>query len=67
MLVKPEASLPDASSLVQLGSEFEIFFQAKVKRIQENLVSGADCVPPDECPCAVGAKLDILLPATKMR
>ena len=52
MLVKPEASLPDGSSLEQLASEFEIFFQAKVKRIQENLVSDADYVPPDECPCA---------------
>ena len=47
----------------QLASE--IFFQAKVKRIQENLVSDADYVPPDGCPCAVGAKLDIVLPATE--
>ena len=65
MLVKPEASLPDGRSLEQLASEFELFFQAKVKRIQENLVSDADYVPPDECPCAVGAKLDIFLPATE--
>ena len=65
MLVKPEASLPNGSSLEQLASEFEIFFQAKVKRIQENLVSDADYVPPDECTCAVGAKLDIFLPATE--
>ena len=40
-------------------------FQAKVKRIQEKLVSDADYVPPDECTCAVGAKLDIFLPATE--
>ena len=65
MLVKPEPSLPNGSSLEQLASEFEIFFQAKVKRIQENLVSNADYVPPDECTCAVGAKLDIFLPATE--
>ena len=65
MLVKPEASLHNGSSLEQLSSEFEIFFQAKVKRIQENLVSDADYVPPDECPCAVGDKLDIFLPATE--
>ena len=39
--------------------------QPKVKQIQENLVSDADYVPPDECPCAVGAKLDIFLPATE--
>ena len=65
MLVKPEASLPDGRSLEHLASEFELFFQAKVKRIQENLVSDADYVPPDECPCAVGAKLDIFLPATE--
>ena len=64
MLVKPEASLPDGRSLEQL----ELFFQAKVKRIQEKLVSDADYVPPDECPCAVGAKLDIFLPVKrKMR
>ena len=29
MLVKPEASLPDASLLVQLGSKCEIFFNPK--------------------------------------
>ena len=61
MLLKPEASLPDGRSVEQLASEFELFFQAKVKQIQENLVSDADYVPPDECPCAVGAKLDIFL------
>ena len=65
MLVKSEASLHNGSSLQQLDSEFEIFFQAKVKRIKENLVSDADYVPPDECTCAVGAKLDIFLPATE--
>ena len=37
---------------------------ADVVRIQDNLVSDADYVPPDECPCAVGAKLDMFLPAT---
>ena len=36
-----------------------------MKRIQENLVSDADYVPPDECPCAVGAKLDIFVHATE--
>ena len=65
MAVKPEASLPNGSSLEQLASEFEIFVQTKFKRIQENLVSDADYVPPAECPCAMGAKLDILLPATE--
>ena len=65
MLVKSEASLHNGSSLEQLASEFEIFFQAKVKRIQENLASDEDYVPPDECTCAVGAKLDIFLPATE--
>ena len=33
MLDKPEASLHCGSSLKQLASEFDIFFQAKVKRI----------------------------------
>ena len=65
MVVKPEASLPNGSSLEQLASVFEIFVQAKVKQIQKNLVSDADYVPPGECPCAMGAKLDILLPATE--
>ena len=57
--------MPNGSSLEQLASEFEILFQAKIKRIQENLGSDADHVPPDECTCAVGAKLDIFLPATE--
>ena len=67
LLIKPEASLPDAGSLEQLANRFSAFFQDKVMLIQENLTLKADpnYVPPDDSPGTVDNKLSIFLPATE--